>query len=139
MFFNSQQGKFASEVMRSVEKYGSPKIVCVGDQLRICVKNLEGVQSLFGFDSDRSNADLVGVILYTRELVEQITILHIAIREEYSTSGVYANRLLAMSLIQKVREAASQIKGVRLIALMYGESPLRKIPVHHALKQPILS
>lgn len=109
------------------------------DRLRIKVGKLDVVQSLFGFDSDRPDAALIGVILYFRELAEQLTILHIAIQENYAATGCYADQLLALRLLQQVRQAAAQIKGVRSVALLYGDARLRKIPVHHAVRQTVLS
>jgi hypothetical protein len=139
LFFNAQQQQFRAEIIQSVETYGSPSIMKEGDRLRVKVGQLSQVQSLFGFDSDRPDASLIGVILYFREQMEQLTVLHIAVQSHYVATGYYADQLLAVRLLQQVREVAAHIKGVNSVALLYGDSRLRKIPVHHRVRQPVLS
>jgi hypothetical protein len=139
LFFNSHQEQFRSEIIQSVETYGSPTIVREDARLRIRVGQLSIVQSLFGFDSDRPDAALIGVILYFRESMEQLTILHIAVHPTYAATGVEVNQCLALRLLQQVRQVGSHLKGVHSVALLYGDARLRKIPVHHAVRQPALS
>lgn len=139
LFFNPQQNKFTAEIVQSVETYGCPKIVQDAAQLRVEVGALGVVQSLFAFESDRSDAALLGVTLYFRESVTQLTVLHIAVQGQYAATGAYADQCLTVQLLQQVREVAAHIKGVTAVALLYGDSRLRKIPVHHAVRQPALS
>lgn len=139
MFFNAQQNKFVAGIVQSVETYGRPRIMADSQQLRVTVGELGIVQSLFAFDSDRPNAALIGVTLYIRECIEQLTVLHIAVQADYATTGPYADQLLAVRLLQQVRRVAAHLKGVTFIALLYGDSRLQKIPVHHAVRPQALS
>jgi hypothetical protein len=139
MFFNTQQNKFVAGIVQSVETYGCPRIVTEGQQLRVMVGDLGIVQSLFAFDSDRPDATLIGVILYFRECIEQLTVLHIAIQADYSGTGAKAHQLLAVRLIQQVRIVAAHLKGITTVALLYGDTRLQKIPVYHTARQKVLS
>jgi hypothetical protein len=138
MFFNTQQNKFVAGIVQSVEIYGRPRIVADAQQLRVAVGDLGIVQSLFAFDSDRPDATLIGVILYFRECVEQLTVLHIAIQADYSATGAKANQLLAVRLVQQVRMVAAHLKGITSITLLYGDTRLQKIPVYHTARQRAL-
>jgi hypothetical protein len=139
LFFNVHQQAFRSGIIQSVETYGTPTILRDGDRLRIKVGELSVVQSLFALESDRPDAQLLGIVLYYRESIEQLTILHIAIQSEYAVTGSQSEQLLALRLLQKVRESAAHIKGIQSVALLYGHSRLRQIPVHHRSQPVILS
>jgi hypothetical protein len=139
LFFNTQQQQFRTEIIQSVENYGTPAIVQEDDRLRVQVGQLSQVQSIFGLDGDHPDDTLIGVILYFREQLEQLTVLHIAVQADYAATGFHADQLLAMRLLQQVRDVAAHIKGVHSVALLYGDARLRKIPVHHPIRQPVLS
>lgn len=128
MFFNPQQGKFRTAIIDSVEHYGKPRIITDGNLLRIGIGAFLPVQALFALDEQKMSNRLLGVIAYIRD-VERIAILHIAVRKEYSVFGIRAEELLAMRLINKVREIASRIKGVRFLTIVYKEGSIGKIPV----------
>jgi hypothetical protein len=136
LFFNVHQQAFRSGIIQSVETYGTPTILRDGDRLRIKVGELSVVQSLFALESDRLDAKLLGIVLYYRESIEQLTILHIAIQAEYAVTGSQAEQLLALRLLQKVRESAAHVRGIQSIALLYGSSRSRKISIYHR-SQPV--
>lgn len=126
MFFNPQQGKVQSGVIESVERYGKPQISHDGDRLRINVGSFSAVQTLFALEGD---GNLLGVVAYVREDLETIAILHIAVREEFSALGNHADMMLVMRLINKVREVAKRVKGVRSVTITYKDCGVRKISV----------
>lgn len=133
MFFNPQQGKVRNEVISAVERYGQPKIYRDGDRLRIGVGSAPMVQALFALDEAKITNKLLGVIAYMRENSENIAILHIVVREDYSAIGVHANQMLVMHLIDRVRQIAAKIKGVNTITIAYKAEKLTKIPVKHKI------
>jgi hypothetical protein len=139
LFFNVHQQAFRSGIIQSVEIYGTPTILRDGDRLRIKVGELSVVQSLFALESDRPDAKLLGIVIYFRESVEQLTILHMAIQAEYAGAGSQSEQLLALRLLQTVRDSAAQIKGIQSLVLLYGPSRSRKIPVHHRSQPVVLS
>lgn len=133
MFFNPQQGKVRNEVISAVERYGQPKIYRDGDRLRIGVGSAPMVQALFALDETKTTNKLLGVIAYMRENSENIAILHIVVREDYSAIGTHADQMLVMHLIDRVRQIAAKIKGVNTITIAYKAEKLTKIPVKHKM------
>jgi hypothetical protein len=139
LFFNIHQQAYRAEIIQSIETYGAPTIVRDGNRLRIRVGDLSIVQSLFVLESDHLEAKLLGVVLYFRESIEQLTILHLAIQANYAVTGSQSEDLLALRLLQKVRDGAAHIKGIKFVALLYGHSRLRKISVQHRSQSVALS
>jgi hypothetical protein len=129
MFFNPQQGKFRNAVSQLVERYGNPKIIKERGLLRLEIGSEVIAQTLFSFDRPQ-DGELIGVVAYLRESIEHLAIIHLAVKDEYSISGCYRDRLLVLHLIQKVQEIGSRLKGVESIQILYDRSH-RKIPVRH--------
>lgn len=129
MFFNPQQSKVKPAIVATIEKYGIPRVVVEGELLRIRVEKFAEVQALFALENIGGYSNLAGVIVYVRTDKETIVVLHLAVKEEYSFSGILANKMLVMQLIVKLREIASRIKGVRSIMVVYGKNGIRRIPV----------
>jgi hypothetical protein len=130
MFFNPQQKKFRNAVSHLVEYYGNPKIIQDGDRLRLLIGS-SSAQTLFCFERP-TDGELIGVVVYIRESIEQLAIIHLAVKEDYLMSGCYGDRALALRLIQKVQEIGARLKGVEFITILY-ERSLKKIPVRHSL------
>lgn len=127
MFFNPQQGKLRNAVSQLVDRYGNPKIIEDQGWLRLQIGSSLMTQTLFSFD-DSTSRELIGVVVYTRECIEHLTIIHLAVREDYSMSGPHASQHLMLHLIQKVREIGSRLKGVESLRILYSQS-LKEIPV----------
>jgi hypothetical protein len=135
MFFNPQQEKVRNEVISAVERYGQPKIYRDGDRLRIGVGSSPMVQALFALDGQKTDRKLLGMIAYMRENPENMAILHIVVREDYSALGLHANEMLVMQLIDRVREIAAKIKGISCVTLAYKSAKITKIPVKHRMAE----
>ncbi len=128
LFFNTQQHKVRSEIILAIESFGNPTIVDKNGSLRIDVDPYTAVQTLYVLDDETDGSDLLGAVIYTRDSTENITILHIAVDERFSSSGPYANRLLTLHIYNKVKQIAGRISGVRTLTLFYAPHQ-RRIPV----------
>ncbi|NJK47510.1 hypothetical protein HC931_04340 [Candidatus Gracilibacteria bacterium] len=126
MFFNPQQKKFRNTVSQLVECYGNPKIFKDGDRIRLQIGSSSIAQTLFCLDR-ATDGELIGVVVYIRESIEQLAIIHLAVQEDYLMSGCYGDRALALRLIQKVQEIGARLKGVESIKILY-ERSLKKFP-----------
>jgi len=51
LFFNSCQARVSDCIADAVERFGAPEIVASGDRLRIHMKNMNDVQSLFAIEA----------------------------------------------------------------------------------------
>ena len=67
LFFNSCQERVSAFIADAIEKFGAPEIVADRDRLRIHVKGLPDVQSLFAIDTATGRP--VGVAVYARSFI----------------------------------------------------------------------
>lgn len=125
MFFNPQQVKVSPDIVKSIERFGEPKIIVEGDHLRIMVGAFTDVQVLFAFSGKNENGELVGFMIYTRTDIRNIVILQIAVTEEYSFSGKQRNQRLVIQFITKLRDIGRLLKGLETITLIYKEKEIR--------------
>ncbi len=124
MYFNSQQRKVISGIESAIEKYGLPKIKNENEKLKITLEKIENPQTIFAFDND----NLVGLIIFYRETIDNIVILHIAIAEQYSI--IYNKSFsLAIALIEELKRKAKNIKGVKSISIYYKKDNIGKIRI----------
>ena len=125
LFFNSAQQVAHSAIKDSIELFGEPYVDNDDGCLRVNVKKLDDVQTLFTFDGEK----LVGVLIYSRVSYERVVVIHIAVHEDYSSSGPLAHEKLVLRMCQKLRKCLRNIKGVEFIRMMYGNNRTRDYPV----------
>lgn len=125
LFFNSAQHAVHLAIMDSIEIFGEPFVDSDGSRLRVNVKKLDEVQTLYAFDRDK----LAGILVYSRVSQERIVVIHIAVHEDYSSSGQLAHKKLVLRMSQQLRKCARTIKGIKFIRMMYGNSRTRDYPV----------
>lgn len=119
LFFNKLQKEYLTDIAKSIESYGLPRIVQDKSYIKIELENLKDVQSIFAIDGEGDNSNLLGLILYYRLNVEEIVVLHIAVVDECSAIGEFSQEFVTLRLINKLRENANKIKGVEKIRISY--------------------
>jgi hypothetical protein len=117
MFFNSCQDRVSASIANAIEKFGAPEIVADRDRLKIHMKDLPDVQSLFAIDSKSGRP--VGMAIYVRQDVEHVTVMHLGIAAEFATGGPRAGEQLLLRLLREVRRSTRRVKGVRRLELYY--------------------
>jgi hypothetical protein len=117
VFFNSCQGRVSDCIADAIEKFGAPEIVADRERLRIHMKGMPDVQSLFALDAATGRP--VGVAVYTRQDVEHVTVMHLSIDAEYASGGLRAGEQLLLRLLREVRRSTRRVKGVRRVELFY--------------------
>jgi len=117
-FFNPRQYRVREGIVNSLGRFGHPRIEDTMSGLSVRVGDQEA-QTLFAFDSDRRNGNPVGIVIFLRTSPDEIAIMHIAVHPDYALHGRRAGLGLGLVLIEKVKEIASRIVGVRRIALPY--------------------
>lgn len=117
-FFNPRQYRVREGIVNSLGKFGHPRIEDTANGLSIRVGDHEA-QTLFVFDQDRRGSDPVGVVVFIRTSPTEIAIMHVAVHPDYALQGRRAGLGLGLILVEKVKEIASRIVGVRRIALHY--------------------
>jgi hypothetical protein len=118
LFFNSCQDRVSDCIAQAIERFGAPEIVAERDRLRIHMKDMPDVQSLFAVDAKTGRP--VGIAVYARQDVEHVTVMHLGIAAEFASGGPRANEQLLLRLLREVRRSTRRVKGVRRLELYYG-------------------
>lgn len=125
LFFNRRQQCVRPGIVDAISRYGAPEIHVAPSGLKVRVSGPAEVQCLFALEREGSAARPVGVILYTRDSFERITVLHLVVAEEYAAGGPLAGQHLLLRLVQAVRRIARRTSGIRHVELLYSQSRLR--------------
>jgi hypothetical protein len=119
VFFNPEQRLIASPLVESVHRYGVPSIVDDGACLRFRVDAFGLLQTLYVFDETSVPTRLVGVAMFTRESSASMVILHIAVHEDYTLQGKWADVAVVLQLVDAIRGAALRTRGIRTLRALY--------------------
>ena len=125
MFFNPGQHSALPVIVDALEQFGPPNVYTSDGCLRVKVEKLDEVQTLYAIDEDK----LVGVLIYSRIILERLTVIHIAVHPDYSSSGTYADSMLVMRMLKLLRNSARCIKGVKTIRVICSENQVRDCSV----------
>ena len=125
LFFNRRQQRVRPGIEAAISRYGAPEIHGTPSGLKVRVAGPAEAQCLFAIERLGGVARPVGVILYTRDSFERITVLHLVVAEEYAAGGPFAGQHLLLRLVQAVRRIARRTSGIRHVELLYSQSRLR--------------
>jgi hypothetical protein len=126
LFFNRQQDKVRPGIVDAIARYGAPEIVPGPNGLKVRVAGPVEVQCLFAVERRRDGRNRpVGLILYTRDSFERITVMHLVVAEEFGAGGPRADQHLLLRLVQAVKRVARRTSGIRHVELLYSQSRLR--------------
>jgi len=125
LFFNRRQQRVRPGIVDAISRYGAPEIHATPSGLKVRVSGPAEVQCLFAVERAGGTSRPVGLILYTRDSFERITVLHLVVAEEYAAGGPFADQHLLLRLVQAVRRIARRTSGIRHVELLYSQSRLR--------------
>ena len=125
MFFNPGQQSVLPVIVDSLEQFGSPSVYTSGGCLRVKLEKLNEAQTLYAMDDDT----LVGVLIYSRIMLDRLTVIHIAVHQDYSSSGKFAHNMLVMRMLKLLRNSARCIKGVKTIRVICSGNQVRDCSV----------
>lgn len=115
LFFNPFQLRYLKQIDDSIKYFGMPRIVKSEKGLHVVVEHLNDAQTLFVLDDKSDN--LIGVIIFFRENVSTITLLHIALNETYITYN--QTDTIVLKLIYELKKILRPIKGVDYLKVIY--------------------
>jgi ribosomal protein S18 acetylase RimI-like enzyme len=118
LFFNPSQHKVRQGIINSLAQFGHPRLEETSAGLSVRVGNHEA-QTLFAYDRDRRAADPVGVVVFLRTSPAEIAIMHVAVHPDYALQGRHAGVGLGVTLLEKVKEIAARIVGIKKIVFFY--------------------
>jgi hypothetical protein len=122
LFFNEEQHKYASVIKKIIELYGKPEVVVVDHKLSIKFGEIT-CQTLFCTEKNI----LAGLAVFYRDSPENIDLVHIVVDEKYSSTGKFADKFLALKIINVLKLIALKIKGVNTITIKYDQEQVIKI------------
>lgn len=118
LYFNDNQAKVRNAILSTMERYGTPRISLPNDQLWVTFDSGMQGQTLFVLDQVETNAQLVGVVVYTREN-DTLVVLFIAVRGDFTQRGVHADEMLFFRILDEVRSIAGRVKGIDSVKLLF--------------------
>jgi len=126
LFFNPRQSLVREGILNSLHQFGHPRLEEAGDNLAVRVGDQEA-QTLFAFDEDSGSSDPVGAVVFLRTSPAEITILHVAVNPDYGLRGGHGDLGLGITLVEKVKEIASRIRGIQRIVFFYRQEVVIKL------------
>ena len=118
LFFNPRQHRVRDGIINSLAHFGHPRVEESSSGLSVRVGDHEA-QTLFAFDRGKKTEAPVGVVVFLRTSPEEIAIMHVAVADGYALQGSQAGVGLGVTLVEKVKEIASRIVGVKRIVFFY--------------------
>jgi len=126
LFFNPRQHRVREGILHSLQQFGHPRLEDTADGLSVRVGDQEA-QTLFAFDRERRGAAPVGVVVFLRTSQEEIAIMHVAVDTDYALRGRHAGVGLGVTLVEKVKEIAARIVGVKRIVFFYRQEVVIRV------------
>jgi len=126
LFFNPQQHRVREGILESLEQFGQPRLEETADGLSVRVGNHEA-QTLFAYDRDRRGIDPVGLVVFLRTAPSDIAIMHVAVDPDYSHQGRHGGMGVGLTLVEKVKEIAARIVGIKRIVFFYRQEVVIKL------------
>ena len=118
LFFNPRQHLVREGIIHSLAHFGHPRVEETSNGLSVRVGDHEA-QTLFAFDRENKTKAPVGVVVFVRTSQEEIAIVHVAVDDDYALQGSDAGVGLGVTLVEKVKEIARRIVGVKQIVFFY--------------------
>jgi len=117
-FFNSNQKRYTKKIVKTIDKYGKPKLVVENNQITIRLDSESlNQQTLFVLDKSNNNL-LIGVLLYVKEN-DTINIIHLALNEAHQK---YLNKYgysVFNLIINQFAKMLRNIKDIKFVKFKY--------------------
>jgi ribosomal protein S18 acetylase RimI-like enzyme len=126
LFFNPRQHLVRDGILHALQQFGHPRVEEAGGELCVRVGS-EAAQTLFAYNRTRRGDELVGVVVFLRTSPEEIAIIHVAVHPDYALQGHQAGVGLGVTLVEKVKEIAARIVGVKRIVFFYRQEVVIRI------------
>jgi ribosomal protein S18 acetylase RimI-like enzyme len=120
LYFNPRQYRVRDGIEESLARFGVPRLEEGADGLSIRVGDIQP-QVLFAFDTERSQNEPVGVVVFIRARTTDLTIVHLAVDPKYALRSEPGRLGLGLALVEKVKEIGRSIAGVQRIVFLYRE------------------
>lgn len=124
-FFNGNQKKHLYQINQAVDKFGVISLLKEKGYVKFHFDNLNNFKTVFSLDDeDPEKANLLGVLIYRQQPIENLELIHIAVNEACSFGGEFSNEEVSVRMIEKIRRDASKNKLIKTFTLPYKSSRL---------------
>ena len=117
LFFNVRQHALRQQIEATIERFGIPEIIEQDGWLRVSVAGLPDVQCLYAVRGERD--DPVGAVIYTRDAVDRIMVVHLSVASDASLNLAGGGRVVLYRLLAQIRRVARCTTGVRHVEVAY--------------------
>ena len=118
-FFNGNQARYTDIVEQSIRDYDTPVLKEYHNNVAIVFDNPKMGQTLHIMDSNGKDAELLGVILYTRESHNTITIVHFVLHEQCNIIFKKSRINIALVVLEQLFSIFKKLKGVNQVKIYY--------------------
>lgn len=118
-FFNLNQKRFTEKINRSISEYSRPILTDNDDEVSLTFKDEQVGQTLYVFDGDYPEANLIGVIMYVRDLTDTVTIVHFVLHEGCHNIYRRDHINIASVVLEKFCCTLKTIKGIEKVRIYY--------------------
>lgn len=118
-FFNQRQHIYRDRINQSIDEFSMPVLKNQGKQVAIVFKEEWMGQTLHILDSESPGAELIGIVIYTRNAQDMITIVHFVLHEACNTILKNDNLNIALVIFEELFKVFKRIRGVNKVQLYY--------------------
>ena len=126
LFFHPHQGRMRLNIVDSVHRYGSPRIVSRAGRLHIAIGDMNPVPALYAVSAG-GLPEILGALLFSRNGPDTLEVMHVVVHPDYTVSGVHDSHGIFMALIDQLRRIAHAINGIQHIRVFYWKG--RAVPL----------
>lgn len=114
-FFNKEQSILYSKIEIALEKYGNPKIINSGNNIRIVLDKINNCQNLILIEKREKKINILGIALHSRISQNKAEVIHFAIDKEKNKE----NLNILIMLMEEMFRIYKRIKGVESLEITY--------------------
>ena len=122
LYFNDNQHKYMDDIETSITSYGEPRIIVENNRLAIIIANIEPQTLFVSIENEH-----IGLVIFNRDTIENIDIVHIALHEDFQSGVVYGDEMLVPRILNHLVSLAKHLKGVKTITVKYKPSSVLQI------------
>lgn len=123
-FFNHNQQKYIDRINRSLVEYSKPVLKNCGDKVALVFEDEMIGQTLHLFDSNGHEAELIGVVMYARDSIDRVTIVHLVLHERCGVIYKKSHVNIASIVLQELISTFRKMKGVEKVRLYYTDTEI---------------
>lgn len=133
-YFNRNQWRYVDRINQSITDYSKPVVVEEDGEVALVFKDRKIGQTLHIMDSDEEDATLIGVVMYVRDSIDRVTIVHLVLHENCKIIYKQDKINILGIVLDKVLRLITKLKGVETVRIYYID---KEFKLEQLLKEPV--